>query len=177
MELLGIGSRVNHAEWGDGVVINVKISGYIIAFMREGVQLVRFSVPLMVIEAVEPENDMVSLFDVEQTLTRVLRTWADVTEVVPMGDKWKNGKLILKPGRSDLAAKEMPIDALFHKIVMIRDRLRTLEQRINASQLDDAEKVTIQQYITRIYGSLTSFNVLFKHSEHTFVGDRSTADV
>ncbi len=176
MELLGIGSRVNHAEEGDGVVINLKSSGYIVSFIRTGVQLVRFSVPLTVIEAVEPDNDMVSLFDVEQTLTRVLRTWADVTEVVPMADKWKNGKLILKPGRADLSAKEMPIDALFHKIVMIRDRLRTLEQRVNASRLEDDEKVTIQQYITRIYGSLTSFNVLFKHNEHTFVGDRSTVD-
>jgi hypothetical protein len=176
MELLGIGSRVSHADWGDGVVINLKSSGYSVAFIREGIQFVRFAVPLAVIEAVEPADDMVSWFDVEQSLTRVLQKWADITETVPLGDRWKNGKMVLKPGRNDLASKEMPIDVLFHKIVMIRDRLRTLEQRINASQLDDAEKLTIQQYITRIYGSLTSFNVLFKHADQVFVGERSGAE-
>jgi hypothetical protein len=70
----------------------------------------------------------------------------------------------------------MPIDAFFHKIVMVRDRLRVLEQRINASQLDDEEKVNIQQYITKIYGSLTSFNLLFKHQHQQFVGERATVE-
>lgn len=174
--LLGIGSRVRHADFGEGVVINLKSTGYIITFLATGVKVLRFDAPLDVIEALEPDSDMVSLFDVEQSLARVLQKWADVTEVVPLGDKWKGGKLILKPGRSDLSNKEMPIDAFFHKIVLVRDRLRVLEQRVNASALDDEEKVNIQQYITRIYGSLTSFNVLFKHAEHAFVGERATAD-
>ena len=71
----------------------------------------------------------------------------------------------------------MPIDAFFHKIVLVRDRLRVLEQRVNASTLDDEEKVNIQQYITRIYGSLTSFNLLFKHSHQQFVGEKLVAEV
>ena len=180
-ELLGIGSRVSHTEYGDGVIINLKATGYTITFLQHGVKVVRFDVPLTVIEAIEPDSDLVSLFDVEQALTRVLQRWSiqtgsDQTETVPLGDKWKGGKLMLKPGRPDLAPKEMPIDAFFHKIVMVRDRLRVLEQRVNASALDDEEKVNIQQYITRIYGSLTSFNLLFKHSHHQFVGEKLVAE-
>ena len=174
--LLGIGSRVSHTDFGNGVVINLKASGYTVTFLEYGVKVLKFDTPLTIIEAIEPDGDLVSLFDVEQALTRILQRWADQTEVVPLGDKWKGGKLILKPGRSDLSQKEMPIDAFFHKIVMVRDRLRVLEQRINASQLDDEEKVNIQQYITKIYGSLTSFNLLFKHQHQQFVGERATVE-
>ena len=174
--LLGIGSRVSHAEFGDGVVINLKTTAYIITFLQQGVKVLNFETPLSVIEAIEPDGDQVSLFDVEQALTRVLQRWVDQTELVPLGDKWKGGKLILKPGRADLSQKEMPIDQFFHKIVMVRDRLRVLEQRVNASPLDDEEKVNIQQYITRIYGSLTSFNLLFKHQHQQFAGEKTTAD-
>lgn len=78
----------------------------------------------------------------------------------------------MQPGDKSLKPKEMPIDALFHKIVMIRDRMRTLEQRVNASALTDEEKVSIQQYITKCYGSLTSFNVLFKRPEDYFTGEK-----
>lgn len=170
--LLGIGSRVEHPELGSGVIINLKSNGYTITYIQHGVRITRFDVPLTVVEAVEPDSDLVSLFDVEQVLSKVLQKWADVTELVPLGDKWKGGKMILKPGRTDLAVKEIPIDAFFHKIVMLRDRLRTLEQRVNASELDDEEKLNIQQYITRIYGSLTSFNLLFKQTEHQFIGEK-----
>ncbi|QMW05901.1 hypothetical protein [Spirosoma foliorum] len=174
--LLGIGSRVRHAEFGDGVIINLKASGHTITFLEHGVKIIKFDAPLTIIEALEPDGDLVSLFDVEQALTRVLQKWVDQTELVPLGDKWKGGKLIMKPGRTDLAPKEMPIDAFFHKIVMVRDRLRVLEQRVNASQLDDEEKINIQQYITRIYGSLTSFNLLFKNQHQQFVGEKATAE-
>jgi hypothetical protein len=174
--LLGIGSRVNHAEFGDGVIINLKANGYTITFLQHGVKILKFDAPLTIIEALEPDSDLVSLFDVEQSLTRILQKWVDQTELVPLGDKWKGGKLILKPGRADLSQKEMPIDAFFHKIVLVRDRLRVLEQRVNASQLDDEEKINIQQYITRIYGSLTSFNLLFKNQHQQFVGEKITAD-
>ena len=174
--LLGLGSRIHHTDFGAGVVVNLKSTGYIVTFIAEGVKVIRFDAPFEVVETIEPDSDLVSLLDVEQALSRVLQKWADVTELVPLGDKWKGGKLVLKPGRSDLSTKELPIDAFFHKIVLIRDRLRVLEQRINASELIDEEKVNIQQYITRIYGSLTSFNVLFKQAEHAFVGDRATAD-
>lgn len=174
--LLGIGSRIRHDELGDGVIINLNATGYTITFVQHGVKILKFDTPLTVVEALEPNSDLVSLFDVEQSLTRILQRWADQTEIVPLGDKWKGGKMILKPGRTDLSQKEMPIDAFFHKIVMVRDRLRVLEQRVNASALNDEEKINIQQYITKIYGSLTSFNVLFKHQHQQFVGDKATAE-
>lgn len=174
--LLGIGSRICHAEFGNGVVINLKSTGYTITFLEEGIKVIRFDTPLVIVEAIEPDGDLVSLFDVEQTMTRILQRWADQTEVVPLGDKWKGGTLILKPGRADLSPKEIPIDAFFHKIVLMRDRLRVLEQRINASLLDDEEKVNLQQYITRIYGSMTSFNLLFKQAHQQFSGEKTTVN-
>ena len=80
--------------------------------------------------------------------------------------------MILKPCRRDLQSKEILIDAFFHKIVMIRDCLRVLEQRVNASNIDDDEKVNIQQYITRCYGSMTTFNILLKEPQHYFSGEK-----
>lgn len=92
----------------------------------------------------------------------------------PISEKWTGGKLILRPGKPGLQEKEIPVDAFFHKIVMLRDRLRVLEQQINSNEkLTDAEKVQLQQYITRCYGSLTTFNVLFKEKEDYFVGSKS----
>ncbi len=174
--ILGVGSRVRHTDFGDGVVINLKSNSYTITFVQQGTKVIKLNTPLEIIEAVELENDFVSLFDVEQSLTKILQKWLDATEIIPLGDKWKGGKIILKPGRSDLSPKEMTIDSFFHKIVMTRDRLRVLEQRINASKLDDEEKVNIQQYITKIYGSMTSFNLLFKHNEHYFVGEKTNGE-
>jgi len=82
--------------------------------------------------------------------------------------------MILKPGDSTLKEKEIPVETFFHKIVMLRDRLRVMEQRINAHKiLTDEDKIDLQQYITRIYGSLTTFNVLFKHQSDQFVGEKS----
>lgn len=92
---------------------------------------------------------------------------------VPLAQKWEGGTVKLVPGNPQLQAKDLPIDALFHKVVMVRDRLRTLEQRINAHpKLSDAEKVEMQQYVTRCYGSLTTFNVLFKEKGDQFVGQK-----
>ena len=89
----------------------------------------------------------------------------------PMADKWVGGTLVLKPGRPGVQEKEVPIDSFFHKIVMLRDRLRVLEQQINSNEkLTETEKISLQQYITRCYGSLTTFNVLFKDKDDYFVG-------
>jgi hypothetical protein len=97
----------------------------------------------------------------------------DVTPV-RLAPKWEGGTVVLKPGDPQAQAKEIPLDALFHKIVMIRDRLRVLEQRVNAhDKLTDAEKVELQQYVTRCYGSLTTFNVLFHDDRDRFVGEKT----
>ena len=90
---------------------------------------------------------------------------------VALAGKWDGGTILLKPGDSSLQSKEIDIEGFFHKVVMLRDRLRVLEQKINVNpKLSDAEKVEMQQYITRCYGSLTSFNVLFKDEDDKFKG-------
>jgi len=93
---------------------------------------------------------------------------------VPLAPKWEGGSIVVKPGDPSLQAKELPLDALFHKVVMVRDRLRVLEQKVNAHpKLSDAEKVEMQGYVTKCYGSLTSFNLLFRDERDKFVGEKT----
>lgn len=173
MKLLGIGSRIDHPEYGKGVVTNVSSQHYWVTFLENGLETIDIDSEFEVIEGVSDEVDTVSFFDVERSLVSILKKWSDTTEKVSIADKWRGGKLILESGE-ELANKEMPIDTFFHKIVMVRDRIRVMEQKINSSKnLDDQEKVDLQQYITRIYGSLTTFNVLFKNKSDQFVGERS----
>lgn len=170
MKLLGIGSRIEHPEYGKGVVTNVTSKHYWITFIDKGLETINLDDEFDVIESVEDEVDSVSFYEVETSLIRILKKWSDVSEVVPIADKWKGGNLILEPKDTNLKSKEIPIDSFFHKIVMVRDRLRVMEQKINSSNLEEQEKIDLQQYITRIYGSLTTFNVLFKIREQQFVG-------
>ena len=107
--------------------------------------------------------------DLEGMLRRVLRQELGLTAVVP-ADKWRGGELVLRPGKAGLQDKTWPIESFFHKIVMIRNRLRTLEQQVNSSELPDDAKVRLQSYVTACYGSLTSFNVLFADEEDQFKG-------
>jgi hypothetical protein len=104
----------------------------------------------------------------------VLDKYASLNEVVPLGDKWIGGTMLLQPANKSLQPKEIPVEVFFHKIVMLRDRLRVLEQNINShAVLTDEEKVDLQQYITRIYGSLTTFNILFNDKDDYFVGAKT----
>jgi hypothetical protein len=174
MKLLGIGSRIEHPDFGFGVVTNVTSKHYWVTFMKDGLETIDINAEFNVIEAVEDDVDTVSFYDVEKSLKNILQKWSDVTEISPIADKWKKGTLILQPEDGNLSNKEIPIDTFFHKIVMVRDRIRVMEQKINASKtLDDQDKIDLQQYITRIYGSLTTFNVLFKVKSDHFIGERS----
>ncbi|MDP3313901.1 hypothetical protein [Lutibacter sp.] len=173
MKLLGIGSRIKHPEFGMGVVTNLTAKHYWVTFIESGLETIDIDSTFEIIENLEDEVDAISFYEVEKVFKNLLQKWSDVTEVVHIADKWKGGNLILEPGDTSLSAKEIPIETFFHKIVMVRDRVRVMEQKINASSLDDQDKVDLQQYITRIYGSLTTFNVLFKLKEQQFVGSKS----
>ncbi len=172
MNILGIGSRIKHPEFGLGVVTNVTSKFYWVTFMETGLETIAIDSTFEIIEAVEDEVDSVSFYEVERTLKNLLQKWSDVSQVVPMADKWKGGKLIMEPS-TPTTNKEVPIDTFFHKIVMVRDRLRVMEQKINSSKLEEIDKIELQQYITRCYGSLTTFNVLFKSTNDYFVGEKT----
>lgn len=110
-----------------------------------------------------------STADLEMLLRRVIREETGITPVAP-AEKWRGGSLVLRPGTPGLQEKSWPIETFFHKVVMLRNRLRTLEQQLNASELPDDVKVRLQAYITGCYGTLTSFNVLFAEEEDQFKG-------
>ena len=173
MKLLGIGSRISHSEFGKGVITNVTSIDYWVTFIDNGLETIAIDSNFEVIEAADDDVDTVSFYDVERSLKSILRKWSDASEVVAIADKYKGGKLILEPADTNLKSYEVPIDNFFHKITMVRDRLRVMEQKINSSNLEEQEKIDLQQYITRSYGSLTSFNVLFKLKTQQFIGQRS----
>ncbi len=175
---LGIGTRLQHTQHGPGVIVAVKYATYLISFINVGVKEIDKNDDKL--EEIIPENvtvDVETTDDVEKSLLKILKLWGGITETVPMGDKWLGGLMSLQTADKSLKPKEIPIEDFFHKIVMLRDRLRVLEQNINShKKLNDEDKVNIQQYITRCYGSLTTFNILFKNKEHNFVGEKSGKD-
>jgi len=174
MKLLGIGSRIKTEEHGLGVITNLTNIHYWVTFFDKGLETIDIDSEFEVIEALDNDDiDTVSLYEVEKSIKNLLQKWTDIAPAKGIAEKWKGGKLILEPG-TNTQSKEIPINTFFHKIVMIRDRIRVMEQKINSSKnLDDQEKVDLQQYITRIYGSLTTFNVLFQDKHDNFVGERS----
>lgn len=112
-----------------------------------------------------------------EELKAIIREALTENAHVPLAPKWEGGTVLIKPHDPALQAKELPVDALFHKVVMVRDRLRVLEQKLNAHpKLTDAEKVDMQQYVTRCYGSLTSFNLLFRDKADHFVGEKGSGE-
>ena len=172
---LGIGTRLQHTQHGPGVIVGVKYATYLISFIYHGILEIDKTDPKL--EEIIPENvspEIETTSDMEKSLLKILRMWNGFGEVVKLGDRWQGGTMILQPADKTQKAKEVPIDVFFHKIVMARDRLRVLEQNINSHKgLSDEDKVNLQQYITRIYGSFTTFNVLFKDKEHWFIGEKS----
>ena len=145
-EKLGIGSRVKHPAYGDGVVIRLHKAAFECCFMLYGIKHVGLEYDKWeIIEAIAPE-ETVSFSSAEKALIKILRNFSDITEEIPLGDRWQGGTIILKPEDPDLKPKEIPIETFFHKIVMVRDRLRVMEQRINTSALTDEEKINLQQY-------------------------------
>jgi len=176
MEELAVGTRVDHPRYGEGIVSKNKITSYEIFFERGGkIEITKNNADLTILEspADKPRNSL-TLAEIEKVLRYVLDQQGALQEIVPMGDKWIGGNMILQPANASLKPKEIPVEVFFHKIVMLRDRLRVLEQNINShAVLTDEEKVNMQQYITRIYGSLTTFNILFADKDQYFVGAKS----
>lgn len=170
---LGVGSRIQHPKYGKGVVVEIDAEFYTIWFRDGGESrsIARSYEGMEVLEKTEGETVSITIEDIKRAITEVVDERSDLQEVVQLGGKWNRGVLIMKPDDPTLQSKEIPIETFFHKIVMLRDRLRVMEQKVNAhSKLTDEDKVELQQYISRIYGSLTTFNVLFKYTEDQFKG-------
>lgn len=172
---LGIGSRIEHPNFGRGVIVDIGSDFYNIWFKSSNAvrSIGKNFEGLRTLSAVENSEGagVINTADLEFMLHKVLNDRTDITEKVELGNKWMGGTLIIKPFEEGMQQKEIPIETFFHKIVMVRDRVRVMEQQINAHKvLTDSEKVDLQQYITRIYGSLTTFNVLFKNAQDAFKG-------
>jgi hypothetical protein len=170
---LAIGTKIQHKHFGEGIVTGGNVNFLQVFFKEHGdKEIARDEEAIEVLQAAQSMDNSLSLEEVKDALSDVLQRFADFTVLIPLGEKWYGGTMTLQPGNKDLKPKEVPIEVFFHKIVMLRDRLRVLEQNINAhSKLTDEDKINLQQYITRIYGSLTTFNILFKEERHQFKGE------
>jgi hypothetical protein len=175
---LTVGTRIDHDRYGEGIIGKVNLVSYDVYFARGGkVEILKSNKEYQVIESAVASGQSsaseggIDVDAVAKIMTSILDQYGMLQEVVPLGEKWTGGKLILQPGNTSLQPKEIPVETFFHKIVMLRDRLRVLEQNINSNtKLTDEDKVDLQQYITRIYGSLTTFNILFQDKDQYFVG-------
>jgi hypothetical protein len=167
---LGIGARIKHPTFGEGIVIDLDTSTLTVYFKGQGDKPIsRSFTGIEVIEGARIPNTSLDMPTIEKALKRVLKEMSDISQPVELAPKWKGGSIEIKPGNKELQSKEIPIDVFWHKIVMVRDRLRVLEQNINSNEkLDDQDKIHLQQYISRVYGSLTTFNVLFANKEDFF---------
>jgi hypothetical protein len=172
--ILTVGMKITHPNHGEGIVEKVSIGSADIRFgnMLRTIdpRLADISVPEPMVKIGEAEVPLKQFVEgiVESVVDRLGVETAD-TNVSELGLRWHNGKIVMHPADPTLQTKEVPLDVFFHKIVMVRNNLRVLEQKINAHEkLSDGEKVEMQQYITRSYGSLTTFNVLFKEKEDQF---------
>jgi len=174
IEALNIGMKVRHPQYGVGVVKTISEVTADIQF-DEGKRTVAPEP-----SGLEPAEPQAAVHGLEIPLGQFVQQTVDATieklglekpdwVVEKLGARWHKGRMVLHPADPALQTKEVPLEVLFHKIVMVRNNLRVLEQKINAHEkLTDGEKVEMQQYITRSYGSLTTFNVLFKEKEDQF---------
>jgi hypothetical protein len=174
MKELTVNTRIKHTIYGEGIVSKVNITNYDIFFEKAGrVTISKQSDDFDIIEESKSTAPSASftLKQLEESICYVLDKYIGLPEHIELGEKWIGGKMILRPSNPDLQEKEIPVEAFFHKMVMMRDKLRVLEQNINSHpHLTDEEKVNLQQYISRIYGSFTTFNLLFKDKENYFSG-------
>lgn len=167
---IGIGAKVRHPSFGVGIITGIDVNHYTIFFKGEGdKEISRKFENLDVLESPQEVSEALDLDTVQKALKNVLLELSDISQPIELGGRWSGGKMILVPGKEGMSQKELPIETFFHKIVMMRDRLRVLEQQINKSDnLSEEEKVHLQQYITRTYGSMTTFNVLFADKKDWF---------
>lgn len=178
MEEFFTGRVVHHKVFGTGRIVHTEGDRIVVNFISSGVKY--FSETEADTELYDPpvepaqvkKEEGVDIDMLKEMLREVLRE-EGLTGVTRMAEKWDGGEVVLKPGKPGLQEKAVPIDVFFHKIVMIRNQLRVLEQNINASdKLSDSDKVNLQQYVTRCYGSLTTFNVLFSEKKDMFTGSK-----
>lgn len=177
MTAFEVGAIIDHEHYGKGKITGDHSVFWTIDFGTRGVIEVskRKSELLTLITAPGEESSQYpfTMEELEKTLRKILDDYS-VGRNVELAGKWQGGNMIMQPADTSLKAKEVTIESFFHKIVMLRDRLRVLEQKINAHQkLTDEDKVEMQQYITKIYGSLTTFNVLFQDKDDQFVGEKT----
>lgn len=174
IESLHIGMKVRHPRYGVGVVRSLTEQTAEIAFEDAPRTVAPASSDL------QPAEPTAKLTGLEMPLTNLIRDTTHATvealglepreaAVEGLATRWQRGTLVMRSADSSLQPKELPLETFFHKIVMIRNNLRVLEQKVNASdKLSDADKFDLQQYITRCYGSLTTFNILFKNKDDQF---------
>jgi hypothetical protein len=176
IETLHIGMKVRHPQYGTGVVKSLTGQTAEIAFDDAQRTIAPTSSDL------QPAESTATLSELEMPLANLIRDTAHaVVEALGLEQKekdavveglatrWQSGTLVMQPADSSLQSKEVPLETFFHKIVMIRNNLRVLEQKVNASdKLSEADKIELQQYVTRCYGSLTTFNILFKNKDDQF---------
>ena len=152
--MIGIGARIAHPKYGEGAIFGESGAAWRIFFQEHGEK--ELAKTYESYEVVEPAPEISGGIDLEDVITaveNVFDQYMESPEPIDLGDKWEGGVMELRPGEEGLKSKEVPIDTFFHKIVMLRDRLRVLEQNINShSKLNDEDKVNLQQYITRCYG-------------------------
>jgi hypothetical protein len=174
IEALHIGMRVVHPRYGIGVVraltehtAEIRFDDAPRTVSPAGAELTSAEATATVSELQMPLAMLIR--QTAHEMVEALGLEKDDTIVEGLANRWQRGTLVMKSADESLQPKEVPIETLFHKIVMIRNNLRVLEQKVNANEkLSDADKFDLQQYITRCYGSLTTFNVLFKNKDEQF---------